>query len=669
MSGIGNLSLMAAWVLSAYALVAAVIGARSSRLGFVQSARHAVFMVWIFVSLSVIALLTNLLNDNFGLQYVAKFSNTALPWGYKIAALWGGQEGSLLFWSWILTGYAALIVFQNKERHILLLPYVIAILMAASFFFLLLVNIPANPFTELAVDHGNGLLFPYQPQDGKGLNPLLQYIAMLIHPPILYLGYIGTITPFAFALAALITRHKSTDWIRTTRRWAIVSWVLLGTGIILGAKWAYVELGWGGYWAWDPVENASLMPWLTATAFLHSVIIQEKKGMLKVWNMVLIILTFILSVFGTFLTRSGIVNSVHSFAQSKIGPYFVVFILGFLIFCFATLFRRLDFLKSENELESVASREAAFLLNNWILLAACFAVFWGTLFPVISEAVQGEKITVGAPFFNKVNIPIGIILLFLTGVGPLLAWRKTSWTSFTKNFTFPTLAAVVFGVLIWVLGIHHLYAWMSFVLSFFVILTVLVEFIRGTAARAKSTQENLFIALINLTRKNARRYGGYVVHLGIVMIFIGISGNAFNEETKMQMSVNDTLNVKNYDLICREISRQDNDNYSAGIVTLDLFHNGRFVKKIYPEKRFYKASEQPTSEVSIHSTVLEDVYVVFASISDDQKKAVIQVYVNPLVQWVWIGGLVIIFGTFILLIPETVFRRKNTSLSTAAVTA
>lgn len=664
MGGLGNLSLMAAWVLSAYAIAAAIIGARSSRLAFVQSARHAVFMVWIFVTTAVIALWINLLNDNFSLQYVAKFSNTALPWGYKIAALWGGQEGSLLFWAWILTGYAALIVFQNKNRHILLLPYVIAILMAASFFFLLLVNIPANPFTELAVDHGNGLLFPYQPEDGKGLNPLLQYIAMLIHPPILYLGYIGTITPFAFAMAALITRHKSTDWIRTTRRWAIISWVLLGTGIILGAKWAYVELGWGGYWAWDPVENASLMPWLTATAFLHSVIIQEKKGMLKVWNMVLIILTFILSVFGTFLTRSGIVNSVHSFAQSKIGPYFLVFISLFLIFCFGTLLRRLDFLKSENELESVASREAGFLLNNWILLAACFAVLWGTLFPVISEAIQGEKITVGAPFFNKVNIPIGIILLFLTGVGPLLAWRKTSWTSFTKNFTFPTLAAAGFGILIWILGIHHLYAWMSFVLSFFVILTVIIEFVRGTAARSKSTQENLFIALINLTRKNARRYGGYIVHLGIVMIFIGISGNAFNQETKMQMAVNDTLHIKNYDLICREINSEDNDNYSAGIVTLDLFSNGRFVKKIHPEKRLYKASEQPTSEVTIHSTALEDVYVVFSSISDDRKKVLIQVYVNPLVKWVWLGGLVIIFGTFILLMPETPLRRRYTNLST-----
>lgn len=656
MTDVGNLSLFVALVFSAYSVAAGLTGARLRRLELVQSARHAVYGVTAFVSLSVAAVLVKLFTDDFQISYVARYSNIALGPAYKFAALWGGQEGSLLFWTWILTGFASLIVFQNRRRHVVLIPYVIAFLMGTTFFFLILNTIAANPFTELALDHGNGLKFPYRPEDGKGLNPLLQYAAMLIHPPILYIGYIGTITPFAFAMAALAMRHKSPEWIRTTRRWALVSWAFLGTGILLGAKWAYVELGWGGYWAWDPVENASLMPWLTATAFLHSVMIQEKKGMLKVWNMVLIILTFILSVFGTFLTRSGIVNSVHAFAQSQIGVYFVVFLALMLAVCFGLLLKRLDFLRSERDLESVVSREAGFLLNNWILLAACFAVLWGTMFPVLSEAVQGEKITVGAPFFNKVNIPIGIILLFLTGAGPLLAWRKTSWTSLRKNFSVPIGLSLVFGAAIALAGIRHLYGWMTFVLSFFVVWTVFVEFYRGVRARRRSTSENPILALVNLTRKNARRYGGYIVHLGIVMIFAGIGGNAFNRELKMEMANGDKLDVKNYTLVCRGIQEQDNPNYESGIVTLDLFKDGTIVRRLQPEKRFYKASEQPTSEVSIYSTLLEDLYIVFASASDDKSKAVIQVYLNPLVSWVWIGGLVIIFGTLILLMPERPIR-------------
>ncbi len=651
MSSLGNLSLICAFAFSAYAIIAAWMGTRQTRFSLIQSARHSVFMVWIFVTLAIIALWTELLNDNFHIQYVSQFSNSSMSPFYKLAALWGGQEGSLLFWSWILTGFSALIVFQNKHRHIGLIPWIIIILMSTSFFFLLLNTVVANPFKELVVDHGQGHIYPYQPEDGKGLNPLLQYFAMLIHPPILYLGYIGTIAPFAFAMAALITRNKSTEWIRTTRKWAIVSWALLGTGILLGAKWAYVELGWGGYWAWDPVENASLMPWLTATAFLHSCLIQEKKGMLKIWNMILVALTFILSIFGTFLTRSGIVSSVHSFARSAIGSYFIVFLMIAIVFCFVVIFRRISFLKSENTLESVLSREAGFLLNNWILLTACFAVLWGTVFPIISEAVQGQKITVGAPFFNKVNIPIGIILLFLTGVGPLLAWRKTSWASLKKNFSLPIILSMILGASIWFMGIHHLYAWTCFTLSFFVILTVFLEFYRGTLARIRSTRENVLIALINLTRKNARRYGGYVVHLGIVMIFVGVGGNAFNQEIKSEISTGEKLSIKKYELISQGITQEDNKNYTSAIVGLDLFYNHKFIKKLEAEKRFYKASEQPTSEVAIYSNVLEDVYVVFAGFSEDEKKAIIQVYVNPLVQWVWIGGIVIMFGVFILLIP------------------
>ncbi|MBI1869599.1 MAG: heme lyase CcmF/NrfE family subunit [Chlamydiae bacterium] len=656
MSLLGNLSLMSALVFSVYAILSALWGAKINHFAFVQSSRHAVYCVCTLITLAVVCLVSELLMNHFQIEYVAKYSNQALPIPYKIAALWGGQEGSLLFWSWILSCYSVIIVHQNKNHHSSLIPYVIFVLISITFFFLILNVIVANPFKELALDHGNGLIYPYQPEDGKGLNPLLQYFAMLIHPPILYLGYIGTAAPFAFAIAALITKHKSSAWIRTTRRWAIISWAFLGMGILLGAKWAYVELGWGGYWAWDPVENASLMPWLTATAFLHSVMIQEKKGMLKIWNMILVMITFLISIFGTFLTRSGIVNSVHAFAQSNIGPYFISFIGLASLFCLILLLCRLPFLKSERTLESLVSREAGFLLNNWILLAACFAVLWGTIFPVISEAIQGQKITVGAPFFNKVNIPIGIILLFLTGVGPLLAWRKTSWASLKKNFSYPILASLLFALVIGFFGVRHLYAWMTLSLSFFVSLTIFLEFYRGTQARHRSTGENIFISLINLTRKNACRYGGYIVHVGIVMIFIGMSGNAFNQETKTALKEGESLKIKNYTLVCKEIRQEDNPNYESGIVRLDLFKNNRFLKQLQTEKRFYKASEQPTSEVAIYSTLIEDFYAVFADFSESDNKVLIQVFLNPLVQWVWVGGLVIVFGTLILLLPERVMK-------------
>jgi cytochrome c-type biogenesis protein CcmF len=574
---------------------------------------------------------------------------------YKVAALWAGQEGSLLFWTWLLSIYSALAVLLNRKKNRQLMPYVVAVLMGTGVFFSSLVLFVANPFQELSLASPAGVQ-PFAPPDGNGLNPLLQYHSMVIHPPMLYLGYVGMVVPFAFAMAALITRQLGDNWIRTTRRWTMVPWMLLGLGILLGGNWAYAVLGWGGYWGWDPVENASLLPWLSGTAFLHSVMIQEKRGMLKVWNVVLVITTFFLSIFGTFLTRSGIVSSVHAFAQSNIGPFFAVFLFIILFLSLTLLFLRLDHLKSENKLDSLVSRESGFLFNNWILLALVFAVLWGTLFPLISKAVQNVSVTVGAPFFNKTAIPMGLLLLFLTGAGPLLAWRKTSFQSLKRNFLAPLIIAGVSGAILLIAGVRHFYAWMTLVLSIFVSVCILGEFWKGARTRMKTAGENFAQALYNLTMRNTRRYGGYVVHLGIVLLFIGFAGLAFKTEGKGLMREGDLLRVRNYLLRCDGLANGDTPNYEYTRALITVTKDGHAFTSMHPEKRFYKASQQPTSYVSIHPTLSEDLYVVLAGLDQDTGKAVIEVFVNPLVMWVWIGGVVVFLGTLLALVPSRVER-------------
>jgi len=432
--------------------------------------------------------------------------------------------------------------------------------------------------------------------------------------------------------------------------------MLLGTGILLGGNWAYAVLGWGGYWGWDPVENASLLPWLSGTAFLHSVMIQEKRGMLKIWNVSLVILTFFLSIFGTFLTRSGIVSSVHAFAQSQIGPFFAVFLGIILFFSVTLLFLRLDHLKSENKLDSMVSRESGFLFNNWILLALVFAVFWGTLFPVISKAVENTTVTVGAPFFNKVAIPMGLLLLFLTGAGPLLAWRKTSFQSLKGNFTVPLVVAGLVGVVLFAKGVRDFYAWMTFFLSVFVMVCIVAEFWKGALTRMRLAKENFFVAIYTLTMRNTRRYGGYVVHIGIVLLFIGFAGQAFKTEGKGLMQEGDILQVGNYMLRCDGLTTGDTPNYEYTRALITVTKNGEAFTTMHPEKRFYKASQQPTSHVAIHPTLSEDLYVVLAGIDQDTGKGIIQVFVNPLVSWVWLGGLVTLLGTLLSMVPSRIER-------------
>ncbi len=658
MNQVGTIGLIAALAFAIYGTAAGAVGGKLRSLRIVRSAERATLAFLAVITLAVVALEAAILTDNFQNAYVAAHSNKDLPLYFKIPVLWAGQEGSLLFWTWLLSIYGALAVLLNRKKNRQLLPYVISILLGTGIFFCLLIFFVANPFGQLAIASGSGFR-AFQPPDGNGLNPSLQYYSMVIHPPMLYLGYVGFVVPYAFAMAALITKQLGDNWIRTTRRWTMVPWMFLGVGILLGGHWAYEVLGWGGYWAWDPVENASLLPWLGSTAFLHSVMIQEKRGMLKVWNIVLVITTYFLCIFGTFLTRSGIVSSVHAFAQSSIGPFFATFLAVLIAFSLTLLFFRLEYLKTENKLDSVLSRESGFLFNNWILLAAVFAVLWGTIFPILSKAVRDVTVTVGAPFFNKTTIPIGLLLLFLTGVGPLLAWRKTSFGSLKKNFTVPLALAAASGGVLLLVGVRHLYAWMTLVLSVFVAACVLQEFYKGMRTRQQTLGENFARALVNLTLKNTRRYGGYIIHLGIVLIFVGFAGQAFKAEEKALMGEGDLLQVKDYLLRCESLSSGDTPNYDYVRASLSVVKAGRALGSVHPEKRLYKASQQPISHVTIRPSLAEDLYVVLADQDPDSGKAVVQVFVNPLVIWVWIGGMVVFLGTLVALIPSRAEREMT----------
>jgi cytochrome c-type biogenesis protein CcmF len=655
MNQVGSLALIAALAFAFYGVVGGAVSGKLRSLRVLKSAERAALAFFVMVTLAVVSLEVLILTDNFHSAYVASHSNRALPIYYKIPVLWSGQEGSLLFWTWLLAIYSALAVLLNRRKNRQLMPYVVAITMAVGVFFCVLVNFVANPFNELTLASASGPQ-PFHPPDGNGLNPSLQYPSMVIHPPMLYLGYVGFVIPFAFAMAALITRQLGDNWIRTTRRWTMVPWMFLGIGIVLGGNWAYEVLGWGGYWAWDPVENASLLPWLGGTAFLHSVMIQEKRGMLKVWNIVLVITTFWLSIFGTFLTRSGIVSSVHAFAQSSIGPFFAVFLAIIVLFAVTLLLLRLEYLKSENRLDSMVSRESGFLFNNWILLAAVFAVLWGTVFPIISKAVENATVTVGPPFFNKVMIPIGLLLLFLTGAGPLLAWRKTSFQSIKRNFTVPVAIAAAAGAAAFGLGLRQFYPWVTFFLCAFVTASIVGEFYKGARTRQRTSDENFAEAVYNLTMRNTRRYGGYVIHLAIVILFVGFTGQAFRTEGKGLIAQGDLLRIKDYLLRCEDLTTGENPNYAYQRASFAVTKDGHALGVVDPERRLFKASQEMTSRVAIRSSLAEDLYVVLAGEDPESHKAIVQVFVNPLVGWVWIGGVVLFLGTLLALIPSRVER-------------
>ncbi len=648
MENLGALALLLAFCVAIFALVSSVAGAWKKNLFLVAAARRSVYLVWLLISTASGLLLYGLIEGDYRLQYVAMHANKAMPLMYKITAWWGGQEGSLLFWSWILACYGAVVVFTNRKQYKTMLPWVIAVLMSTQIFFLILNCFVVPPFQVWAI--GRGII---ELPDGQGLNPLLQTPSMAIHPPMLYLGYVGFIVPFAFAIASLITRQPGDEWIHTTRRWTLVTWLFQTVGITLGMGWAYYVLGWGGYWGWDPVENASLLPWITATAFLHSVMMQEKKGMMKVWNMVLVSATFFLCIFGTMLTRSGLVQSVHAFGISSIGNYFATFLAIGIAATVWLILDRLEFLKTESHLESIVSRESSFLFNNLVLLASCFAVLWGTLFPVISEAITGEKISVDAPFFNRVNIPIGLFLLFLTGVGPLVAWRRSSVDSLKRNFLWPLIAMIATMAGLLGAGIRNEYALLSFGLCMFVTATIFSEFFKGALAIAQKESMNFLRATIELTHRNTRRYGGYLVHMGIVVMFVGFTGAAFNLDSTHEAALGESFQIGRYQLKISDIKDGENENYAWMKASVDVFVNGKQIDTLTPERRIYKASRQPTSEVDIRRRLNEDLFLNFAMATQNQG-AIIQAYVFPLVSWIWVGFWVVLIGTLVCLVPSKV---------------
>ncbi len=649
MENLGTLAILLAFCFAIYAVLGSIAGKLGRRPFLVLSAERAVYCVWGLLTVAASLLVYSLMTGDFRLAYVAEHSNKSMDLAYKFASWWGGQEGSLLLWAWLLATYSAILVFQNRRKFREMMPYVTAVLMATETFFLILISFVEQPFKVLMA--GKGIV---DAGDGQGLNPLLQYWTMVIHPPMLYLGYVGFTVPFAFAIGSLITKQAGDSWIHTTRRWTLVTWMFQTTGILLGAGWAYAVLGWGGYWGWDPVENASLLPWITATAFLHSVMMQEKKGMMKVWNIVLVSSTFFLCIFGTFLTRSGVVQSVHAFAQSSLGRYFVVFLAVGIASTLYLILNRLDYLKSEAQLESVLSRESSFLFNNLILLASCFAVLWGTLFPVISEAVSGEKISVDGPFFNRVNIPIGLGLLLLTGVGPLIAWRKSSVESLKRSFFWPTIGGVAVAGVLLVTGVRHFYALMSFALCAFVTISIVLEFFKGAnVIRAKSGQ-NVVAAMVELTHRNTRRYGGYLVHMGVVLMFIGFTGKAFDISRTLEVAKGQKVNLGSYQLQIGDVESGRNDNYSWEVLNVAVSKNGQDLGNMRPERRMYFVSRQPTSEVTIRRRALDDLYLNFAGAANDGDGTVIQAYVFPLVSWIWVGYWVVLIGTLICLVPNKV---------------
>lgn len=650
MVDIGYSALCLALGTAGYAVVASVWGVRRQYLALIRSGENALLALCGLLTVAILALWYALLVRDFQVEYVAENSNRAMPTFYVIAALWGGQSGSLLFWNWILSLYGAAVVLINRHRHRALMPYVVAVLATTGFFFVLVHLFAADPFERL----------PFVPADGQGLNPLLQHPLMAVHPPMLYLGMVGMSVPYAFAIAALIARQLDNGWLRPVRRWMLIPWTFLGAGLLLGGKWAYVELGWGGYWGWDPVENSSLMPWLSGTAFLHSIMVQERKGMLKVWNMGLAIFTYGLCLFGTFLTRSGVIQSVHAFAQSNIGPFFATFLLVSMTFSFGLLFFRLGDLKAENRLETFASREAAFLLNNWILLGILFAVLWGTLFPLFSQAVTDAQVAVGPPFFNRINVPLGLGLLLLIGVGPLFAWRRTSLASLRQNFALPVAIALATAGFLAALGVRNLYVLISFALCAFVILTILLEFHQGTRIRQRNTGEGYLFALYRLSCRNRRRYGGYVVHLGLVLLFAGFTGKAFTAEKEFVLKYGESVQFDKYTATYEALVHSEDANKSVDAAALTLSRAGRFLGTLLPQRHFYKNFEQSTTEVSIYSTFWEDVYLVLVGYSQGGQSAKFQVFVNPLVNWVWAGSTILLLGSLWAIWPTDRDRRLAT---------
>jgi cytochrome c-type biogenesis protein CcmF len=652
MTVLGNLALWLALLVGVWGALAGFMGGRAARPDLAHSARRAVFAMCGALLVAVFALEWALFQHDFNVEYVAAYTSRNLPIFYTWSALYAGQKGSLLFWATVLSLFGSLALVLTPRRHRDLLPTVAGVVaLVASFFISVMLFGHANPFQRL----------PYTPLDGSGLNPQLQNPGMVFHPPMLYLGYISITIPFAFAIAALLSKRLDADWLVAIRKWTLLSWLFLSIGICLGMWWAYVELGWGGYWAWDPVENASLLPWLTMTAFLHSVMVQEKRGMLKKWNLALIIGSWLLSIFGTFITRSGVISSVHSFTQSSVGYFFLAFLVVAAAASFTLYATRLPLLRAETQLESMVSREASFLFNNLLLIGIAFSVLWGTLFPILSELVQGTKITVGPPFFNQVNVPLGLALLALTGIGPLIAWRRASLPNLRRQFAVPVTTGGLTLLVLLVGGMRDVYALMAIGLGAFVAATIVQEFTRGTGARHRQYGETYPLALARLVARNRRRYGGYIVHTGILILFVAFAGMVFKTETEATLRPGESASLRSpyghtYTFTHLGISQYDALNRQITAATVEVRRNGKPIGFLAPEKRQHvdalgRPTFQPSTEPAIRSMLREDLYVVLGGTVNGTEQAVFRFTINPLVWWVWYGGMIVALGGLIVMWP------------------
>ena len=646
MPTLGSYTLLAAFVACAYAIAASVAGARQRSLRLVESGIGAFYVVTALMTLASSIILHAFVTENYSIRYVNQYSDSVQPLFYKLTSYWGGLDGSIMFWVFLLSVFGTIAVKTNRTRQRELIPYVVAVISAVQLFFLFVMIVHKDPFATYLTE---------VPLDGRGLNPLLQNPYMAIHPPSLYTGFVGMTIPFAFCMAALITGYLDDSWLRAVRRWTMFSWLFLSLGLTLGMIWAYEELAWGGFWGWDPVENAGALPWFTATAFLHSVMVQERRSMLRVWNVVLVILTFFLTIFGTFMTRSGIVQSVHAFGEDpQLTVLFSIFMVVIVLFSFGWLIYRLPLLRARNELESWASREAAFLLNNWILLFSAFFILFATMFPTISEAFTGQRITVGPPFFNTWMVPLGLALLLLTGIGPLLAWRQSSVGNLVYQFAWPVGLAVATAVGLYAIGFRVWVSGLCFALCALVLGTIGQEFVRGAYVRRAATGTDVVTALIGLIMRSRRRYGGYIIHVGIVLIFLGFAGAGYKTEHQAVMDPGDEVEVGRFTVRHNRLSETDDGQKQMITAHLSVAKDGSPVGDLYPARWFFRKHEsEPTTEVALRRTVSEDLYVTLVNYTIADQSVSVEITINPLVNWIWFGFTIMALGTGIALLPES----------------
>jgi cytochrome c-type biogenesis protein CcmF len=640
---LGHISILLAFFIALLGIASPIVAARTGNQRFLAATRYAILGQFALVTVAAASLIYGLVSTDFSIKYVAFNTTRATPVYYRVTGLWGALEGSLLLWEWVLIIFYGITAWIYRDRHHETMPWVLMIFSIVSAFFLGVIGFLSNPFE---------IVSPI-PLDGRGLNPLLEDANMMTHPPLLYTGFVGLTVPYAFAMAALIVGKVDEAWITTTRRWTIIAWFFLTVGNLVGAWWSYHVLGWGGYWAWDPVENAAFMPWLPATAFLHSVQVQERRRMLKVWNLSLIIVAFSLTIFGTFLTRSGIISSIHAFSSGPVGGFFLGFLAFVLLGSFGLLAYRADLLKEQPELDSMVSRESAFLLNNIVLVSALFTIFLGTIFPLLSEAVAGVQVSVGAPYFNSVTVPLFLFLVFLMGVGPIIAWRRASWDNLKRNFLCPAIAALLLGLGLFAWKIRDFLPILGFTLMAFVAFTIIYDTALALRARKRIAGEGILRGLVTLTRRNQRRYGGFIVHLGVVLIMMGIAGSmSYSLEKEATLALKQNLQIGNYRIQFEGLKGSQQPTHFRVEGAFRVVHNGNDEGIMSPALKFFPTQQSPVGRAVHQSSLGEDIYLILSGFSElDRNQATLKVLVRPLVIWMWIGGFVIAFGTLICILP------------------